>query len=429
MPRSYNPTKVRLRNCFIKGMRADLLINCIRLFETVCKPYFTAQISVIDPVNMINNLNLKAGDAVSFSLDAEVSGTIIAQTMLITSIQTEDNQENKRVTNYTIYCATFGFWRDKDSLVYRSESLVPASAMIQGIHGDYIRDWPLHIHPTIGLIANKEIGGYVVDGKHPFKAIADILDAAIGAGYATGSWLYYLRRVLPGTQNQYIIEPLEHSFRTASRQQQFWEKSTWGAEMEDVFSGGTIPADNAILDSKLVIKDKPGVPGGSRGSQGTLSVWEISKGFLPIGNFSAGGSKYGGKRGGVKNNHQNDERRNPLSTNQAINAVVENSFQAAVKDATNYLVQVPIQSGINVTVGEAVCAVLQPPTGDVFAPSTRPHPFMYVAECKHECYFDHRDIQATSTFRLVEGFTPGGGCTTLPETSQQSTISRAIVTS
>ena len=94
----FNPGKVRLRSCTIKGARVDLLINCIRLYETMCKPYFTAQIMVIDNINMINNLELKGGDKITFSFNAEATGQIVAQDQYILSIDGEEPSESLRAS-------------------------------------------------------------------------------------------------------------------------------------------------------------------------------------------------------------------------------------------------------------------------------------------------------------------------------------------
>jgi len=178
-PHPYNPTKVRLRSCHIKGERVDLLINCIRLYESMCKPYFTAQIMVVDPINLINNLQLKGEDEITFSFDAEQSGQIITQLVKILSIDDEQPSENLRKVNYTIYCASPGYFKDKHNLVQEADVLIPASAMVKKIHDKYIGDWPISVYNTTGLIAKKEIGGYQVDDKHPFKAIQDILDSSM----------------------------------------------------------------------------------------------------------------------------------------------------------------------------------------------------------------------------------------------------------
>ena len=224
------------------------------------------------------------------------------------------------------------------------------------------------------------------------------------------------------TSNLYVMCPLETLFASRGSQQDFWQKNTWGSEFEHTLGGGNPKSTTAIIAAKTVVKEKEaggrtGAASIARGMAGALNIWEIAGGNNPIANFTAssGGGGAGAssaaqnftsKRGGMANFHQNDERRNPMSTNQAINAVAENAFQAAVKDSTNYLIKVPIQTGINVTVGLGCDAHLIPPIGDVLSNRRNEiQPNMLVADAMHECYFDQRLLQATSTFRLVQGIT------------------------
>ena len=423
--RPFNPGKVRLRSCTIKGTRVDLLINCIRLYETMCKPYFTAQIMVIDNINMINNLQLKGGDKVSFSFHAEVTGQVIAQDQYILSIDGEEPAESLRAVKYTIYTASASFFKDKANIVQRSVVNITGSALAASIHEDYVGgDFPLSVHSSTGMIAQSDIGGYQVNGKKPFKAIQDVLDRSVGGGVSTGSWMYFMRRNMGGrndTSNRYVMCPLETLFNSRGSQETFWQKNTWGSEFEHTLGGGNPSSDHAIIAAKTVIKEKESA--GRRGGganiaktmAGALNIWEITTGSNPIANFtgSSGGggggaasmaANFSSKRGGMPNFFQNDARRNPMSTNQNINAVAENAFQGGVKDSTNYLIKVPIQTGINVTVGLGADAHLIPPIGDVLSNRrSEIPPNMLVADAMHECYFDQRLLQATSTFRLVKG--------------------------
>ena len=432
--------------------------NCIRVFESMCKPYITCQILIVDNNNIINGLNLEGGDQITFAFDGVVDSPspvgfrrinqtastggitssqpagvdVYSQTQYVLSIEGEQSTENLRTTIYTIYTAGISYFKNQGSTVQRSALNMTGTALACQIHNEYVKDGGLSCHSSSGMIAKDSGGGYQVDKKRPFKAINDILDSSVASGYSTGSWVYFRDR------RGHVIAPLEHLFSTMSAQERFWQRATWGAVFEHTLGGTneivgptTAAQDSfhAVMAAHTVVKEKPGT-GGRRGggniaaaAAGSLHIFDISNLFPAIssaaaaavggsiGGSSASGGAFAGKGGGMQNVFPHNENIRDLAANQLKNIASENTFQASVKDSVNYLVKVPIQSGIHVTVGKGADAQLIPPFGDVpggrsdlGGSDQRIGGLMLVADVMHECYFDQRIVQGTTTMRMVSGY-------------------------
>jgi hypothetical protein len=324
----------------------------------------------------------------------------------------EEQADAMRSIMYRINCASVSFFNDKANLVQRSDVNIPATSVASAIHNEYIGgDAPLRVlMPTLGLVAKTDIGGYVTSNKKPFKAIEDVLRRATYGAYKTGSTVYF-RDV-----NSYVISPLEHLFATMDQQEWFEQRATWGSRWQDVFE-----SIHAIISAKTVIDEKSNSGRGgaakiAAASKGALNIFDVSQGaeaimhqgqFAPnafSGSLAENVRRFArGKWGGIQNVRQIDTRRNPLSTDASINTLAENMFQAQVKDGVNYLIKVPIQTGINVTVGKGIYAKLLPPTGDQDSGYNAVGGLMLVADLCHECFFDGRLVQATTSMRGVQG--------------------------
>lgn len=403
------PTKCGLRACKIEGADVRRHIKSISIYETMCKPYITAKITVLDDNNIINTLQLRGGERVSFAIDAGF-GRIYESIQYVLSVDGESTSENPRTSLYTITTATESYFNDKASMVQKSDVNITATQAASQIHSEYIgKDAPLNVlMHSLGMIAKSDIGGFITSNKKPFKAIEDIIERAGYGGLATGSTVYFR------AANEYVIAPLEHLFKQMSAQETFIQSQTWGSHWTDTFE-----AFNAIIDAQTVVeKDKSGRGGMNNiaaAAKGAVNLFDVAKGTEAIkqagqiATDTLGGGLIGaaaqfakGKWGGISNVLQMDSRRNEVATDQGMNAVKENMFQAQVKDSVNYYIRVPIQTGINVTVGKGVDAKLLPPSGDLNKVYNAVGGMMLVADVCHECFFDSRERQGTTIFRGVQ---------------------------
>lgn len=407
-----NPTKVRLRSCRIRGVDVRLMTNKISVYESMCKPYITSIVTIIDNNNLINGLGLRGGEEIRFAFDG--GGHVYEATHYISTIKGEKSAENKRAMVYTINAISPSFFYDRANLVQRSDVNIPGTAAISAIFGEYLSgDRPLNIFPSLGMIAKSDIGGFVTQNKKPFTAINDIMKQISFGGFKSGSPVFFLN------QYEYVVAPLEQLLASVSAQATFEERSTWGSDWRHTFNTTHVVIDAATHDEdNEEASGRGGAMNIAAAATGALNLFDIAKGaeavpamfgqiggsFGGLGEAASGGIQkfVRGKLGGIQNVLQMDSRRNEPSNDQGMNAVAENSFQAQVKDGVNYLIKVPIQGGINCTVGRGINAKLIPPHGDQQRGHNRVGGLMIVADLCHECYFDNREVQATTTFRGVK---------------------------
>lgn len=408
------PCKVAIRGCWIRGVEVTPQIQGISIFETMCKPYITATISINDSGNIINNLGLRGGEQVVFAVDngMQNDNAIYESVQYILSIDETEINDNYRTMFYSIRTATEAFFNNRANIVQQSFMNIPGTAAAAAIHEQYVGgDAPLNIGmASLGLIAKTESGGYNTNNKKPFKAIKDILERLAYGGINTGSTVYFRDR------RQYVMAPLEQLFLTMGSQEHFIQKQTWGTDFTEALGGNDIY--RSIIHGTTKIDENKGKQRGAMGAvtaaaAGVLNMWDQNAGteavLMPFATAvitaaeGLAGSFAKGRMGGLPNVVQTDSRRQAPSTDQQINMVAQNAFQARVKDGTNYLIKVPCQSGFNVTVGKGITADLLPPIGD--ADGNRSQTVggqMLVADVNHECYFDDREVQGTTIMRAVQ---------------------------
>jgi hypothetical protein len=414
MPDIIQPCKVALRGCTIKGINVTPQIQGISIFETMCKPYITATISVNDSGNIINNLGLKGGERIEFAVDngMQNSKSIYDSVQYILSIDETEINDNYRTMFYSIRTATESFFNNRANIVQQSFMNIPGTAAAAQIHEQYVGgDATLNIvMASLGLIAKTESGGYNTNNKKPFKAIKDILERLSYGGIDTGSTVYFRDRY------QYVMAPLEVLFMTMGSQEHFIQKQTWGTNYLEAMGGGDIYR-SIIHGTTKVDEDKDRQRGAmaavSAAAMGAANLWDQNLGTEALLNAFATAAQgiagsvasqfTRGRMGGLPNVMQTDSRRQAPSTDQQINMVAQNAFQARVKDGTNYLIKVPCQTGFNVTVGKGITADLLPPIGDADNNSAQTvGGQMLVADVNHECYFDDREVQGTTIMRAVQ---------------------------
>ncbi len=373
----------------------------------MCKAYLTATITLIDNVNMVNGMGLKGGEPVTFQFDG--GGNSYDQDMYILTIDGEESTDNLRSIIYSITCASLSYFNDKANIVQAASS-ASATALASQIHNQYVGgDYGLNVKmSSAGPIGSPEGGGHQIENKKPIAAINELIRRYAFGGVASGSGVYFR------DANSYVISPLEHLFDSMSSQATFTQRNTYGSDWRDTFT------TTHIVISAMTKKDENA--NSSRGGGGALagagaqalSVFDPSAGIAAIsqGAKKTGLSAFGGGgpfSGGSQGVMQHDTRRAPMTAFQGINKVAEVAFRAKVKDGVNYLIKVPIQGGIDCTVGKGITALLVPPQGDQKkAGAQTVGGLMLVADLCHECYFDQRTVQGTTTFRAVQLSGSGG---------------------
>jgi hypothetical protein len=392
--------KVGLLQCTFNGLDTRALTHCIRIYETMCKPYRTAEVVLLNTDGQVNGLNPDVGDEIVFSIQ-DAWGQTYNMTSYVTAIPEQFTSNIIRQDMVTLGTVTGAFMRNKGSVVQWSGKNMPITDAIAAVHGMYIAT-PINVLlPSLGMIAGDNIGSYIASGDHAFKVIHDLCDRCTYGAVSTGSTVYF--------ENKYsaVVGPLEHILNTSAIGGDLIDSDTWGYDYRHIFGGGG--SEKQIIMAKIYHKD--GQAGGDAGDQVKQAKQQLTlfnqQTKFPIMNAvqSIAGNakllKHVGPFGGMSIKMVNDPQRNPQSNDPANSEMAENAFKSLIKDGTNYLIKFPIESGFKaqMTVGNRAEVTLRAPTVDSVHAVKGP---LLIADLMHECYFDNRELSGTSTMRGVK---------------------------
>lgn len=405
-----NLNKAGLPECTVKGADVRGITHCIRIYETMCKPYRTAEITLLNKDNLATQLfqaidgnDLGSGDEVVFTvMDSE--GKTYSMTSYLTAIPDKQFNEKLRQETLTLVTATQAFYQDRVNMVQAAYKNIPITTAAQQIHSEFIKSPLKIIMPSIGMIATDKIGGYQIPNIKPFAAIRGILDRAVSGSVKTGSFIYF------ENAKSHVIGPLESIFQQMSPTVHLEQRETWGSDYRHMF--GYDNAKNAIIQLKLYKKESNEGGGGkaAMAKYQAQSLVDIAARKVLVDATATAVSGIGGpvgmmarffvRGGGVQNSQLMDQARNPQAVDPSIKAKQEQLFQAMVKDSINMLVKVGLQSGFSFTVGEGVNITIPTPRA-LNLETDRMTGKMLVADLMHEAFFDNREVQGTSVARLV----------------------------
>ena len=386
-------------DCSVNGMNATALVQSLKIYESMCKPYRTAEITFYNNRSQLNLTSLKWGDPVNFAIRNSKGETYIMESYFTAS---SDDLTYDTVTEsmLTITTATVAYFKDQANRVQHSFKNIPATAAASQIHSQYIGTQLQVMSQSMGMIAQDSIGGYVVTNKSPFKAIREILNRAVYGSVKSGASLYFENK------RGHVIAPAEQLVNQLSPGVNLEQRETIGDDPYHMFGAGN--AENTILVSKLFTKDS-GIGDISateaKVQQTAKTVFE-QYGRHPFERFEKGNSSFGksalslfSKFPGVSTIEHRSEARNPKQVDPSIKTLQELAYKAYIKNGTNFLVKTTIEGGMKLTCGEGVNVVLMAPMLEPYASIAGR---LLVADLMHECYFDNREIQGTSTLRGVK---------------------------
>ena len=401
------PTKARFRKFTINGFDffGKGMLNQLKVYETIMKPYITAQATIIDNDNILNNLNLTGGESCSFCFDGN-RGPIYEQDLFVLSIKGEKSSQSLRTMIYTVELIGEAYFKDKKSLVQQSFKHIPATDAIKQIHNKFIgTDAPLRIlSDSLGAIAKES---HIVSSVKPFKAIADIRKMLNYAKYDTGNSLYFR------DAKSYVLGPLEQLFDELQNQNEFFQRSTWGISFLDLSR-----VENAIIAAIADVEFGSNGRGGLKDIAGVASqekkVFDMKAKKVIINKLASQikpgkviGDALGmlsevvqgvvGGHGGVANYMTMDSANLPAVTDGSNNSEKERLYAALVKNGPCMTVKVPIQSGMICTVGKGIKLNLLPPTGDLGVGRNLTSGQYLVHSLCHDLKTDDRMVNATTT--------------------------------
>lgn len=398
------PTNCRILGCTIAGTDITSLLRMTTIHESVCKPYITGGLTLIDSTNLVDNLNLQGGEAVSITFDSPPQSKQYSQTLYLHSVEDERpaQGQNHKALQYTFNLIGPEFYQDASNLVATSHQNQTVSSAIQQIWGQYIGT-PLNIlSSTIGMIGQKS--PYIAHNMKPLTAIEQLRKAAVFGSSNSGNSLLYRNA------QSAVLASLQDLLNGAGGGgNTFIQKDTWGVRFDDPQAYFQIIEAAALIDPKL--------KSGRFGTQDTAAaavqgqqVFDVFKG-VPVVNQIAtqvmgGLSNFqaaAGSLGGSLNNQTTNSSIFDPSSAPFTKTIAEKALSAATKDRPQITVKVPLQSGITVTVGNQANYQLLPVTSNVTIPSVNPLSGNWlVAHLTHNLVTTANKVSGTTTMQSIK---------------------------
>ncbi len=373
------PSKGSLLQCSIAGVNYHTLVNNdyvvnfnpqeLRIYEDNCKFYFTGQLIIEAQLNTFERYLAPQAEVV-ISFVSPPNPRIYTEKFRVYSYESKPREGDiKNSMVVTINLMGNEYFKDKSEQVQQNFSNIPATEAARAIHSKYIQEnggmkIPL---PSIGMIG-LQLHPHQVLSKQPSKAIHDLLDKAIFPVSSFGPGVYY--RDKPG----YVIAPLEYLIHSAPITGDFIHEPAQGANALAVLNG-----------YDRVIHFRPMAPPGEDRGGARKDLKKIVPGSLDvaIGNaFTGKGAGGTGYAGGVGKNIIDAFRQLPNIDKNGPGGyqAKEDEFIARLTYSPKYWVSVPLQTGIDVTVGNRV-SVTHPVSDEVFTKT------LWIARLIHELRF------------------------------------------
>lgn len=235
------PSKAILLECTINGIefRNNFHVQELRVYEDICKVYFTAQLIIEAHLNTFElYLNPGAEVIISFESPKTNAGSkIYTEKFRIYSYESKP-REGDLVGSMVVTISLIGdeYYNDKTNTVQQNFSNIPGTAAASQIHETYMSEnGGLDIRmPSIGMIGQDTYPHQVLN-KKPIKAIHDILDKSV---FAVKSCAPVYFRNKPG----YVMGPLQHLLETSPNTNKFIHSPGQGASLRD-----TLGAYNNVI--------------------------------------------------------------------------------------------------------------------------------------------------------------------------------------
>jgi len=387
--------KVRMIKLTLNGQNVLQYIASLSIYETIYKPYHTASLVVEDNNNVIENLNLKGGEPCEIVFDSG-EPSVYENTLYVFSLHGQKSRKSARSATYTIELIGPEYFSDRKGLVQRSFKDVPATSAIVQIFNEHIGGSLKVKMPSIGPISKE---GFIKSAVKPFRAIDDIKKFCNFGGKGNCMFFKDIKSC--------VLSPLGVLFDTMGTQEVFNQIVTIGVRWpEDILRERNmiIVAVAEVDISKSGRGGSDALAAASSQEQKTFDLQTKNK----TRNQSAGGGGgnfpgMGGNHGGFPNYSIMDGAHQPTSIDGAAKTVAER-LEAAKFDNNPWMrVKVPIQSGMNCTVGNGIELNLLPPMGDYnqYGKSDMSGKYL-VCDLSHDLVLVEKTINGTTTMNAAK---------------------------
>jgi len=393
----------------LRGLNVIEYTHCVRVYETLCKPYLTAHLILMDNNNLIDNLGIRGGEQCLIAFWSPPNQTVYTAQFYVLQLTGHQSPMNIKTQIYDIDLVGLPYFRDKGNIVEKASKQETATDAIQEIWGQYLDDGSgLNIPiPSQGMIG-QENSPTNINHKKPFAAIDELRKYAVFPDKSPSvffrdrytTWLWPFKALV------------EHG--EAGGPEHYIQKETWGADMLDADIYRAIIYAEADVD-----KNFNGEGLGGRGSamntskaasQGIIS-FDWFKGIMNNAEQAASmiggglGAGLGGMLGGSPNLMNFDSFRQKAGNAPHQKARDEQAQAAEAKNGAQLKIMVPLQTGINSTVGQGTTVSLIGALGDDLK-SYAQNPMSggwLVKDVCHEIYTDKRERNATTVMQLIRG--------------------------
>lgn len=415
---SLQPTKSAIRKFSVYGLDLTRHVNALSIYETICKPYITARVTVLDNENMLDGADLVGGEMFTTAFEAEGVNDVYQQNLQLLGVKGVKHNQSTRTIIYTMDLIGDTFFKDKSTVIQQSLPMMTATQAINRIHSQNFGSTLSIKEGSIGLLSKE--AAWNVHSYSPLKAINDIRREAVYAGVKTGSTYYYRDR------HGHVLTPLETLFKQGI-EESFYQKQIYGHKWpEDLV--GPEGVMYSIIEAAVELDEKRGGRTGQTdmpsvlnqsktGFDDTSKAKHVEKTTSAIEMGSAAGTSLAsmlsgilgsfsqGSQGGRNNWPIMSSSRRPFSTDPQSKIESESLYQAAMINGPIIKIRVPIQSGIGVTVGKMIFAKLLPPGGDFDTPSQKSYVGgkMLVTDLMHELKMDDHMMSGTTVMTCIKG--------------------------
>jgi len=390
-----NTGKGRFVTVLMNGINIKTYTNKVAVRESVCSHYLTAELTFFDTVNIIEKMGLKCDgtDWVLIHFDAVIKGQKIKSEYkqiynVISYKQVDGGPESVRTKVYEISLVGPEYFVDRSTLVVESVKHITGCALSSKIWKESGFPSALSIPVTDTMITEGD-EPYQINYMKPFTAIAQIRNQMYYPTFPTGNALLY--------RDYYseVLAPLQYLMDTKSAQETFVEKETWGTSWRDIFE-----TEHAIINAAAQTRSQSGA-GGTAKTVGSAAGPQGNRAFDAVaGKFSF--NKF--MASGAPTLHMNNSNRvNPMMDFTQKTAT-ERLYAAKCKGGPQWNIRVPLQLGINLTVGKGVHCDLLPVAGDQknFRQS-KYGGLMLVTDIVHEVWAENKPVTGTTTFQAIKG--------------------------
>ena len=407
------PTKSIVKHCYIHGIDITRHINKVSLYETICKPYITAKLTVMDSDNALDGMYLIGAEPVQVEFQPyDFVDNIYDANLKLHGIKGNQSTQNLRTVVYQVDLIGDVYFKNMASVIQKSLPLMTGTEAIRTIHGMSFGGGLTVLEESLGMLSKE--AAHNINSYQPLKAIADLSKKLVFGSVKSGSVYYFKNRFT------HVLAPLESLLAQSEIAGTFVQKNTWGASWpEDLYT-----AMSSIIAAKTEMDDTAGrmkmgeVLSATKQSQKLFDL-RSKKGLVDqmaetiggefgndfLGNLVGGGDSEGGVGGRNNFGVMNSSQTPSSSVDQSAKTASENMYQAAMMNGPIVTIKVPLQSGIKVTVGQNIIAKLLPPAGDLDTPPTSSWigGKMLVADLCHELYLDDHQMNGTTTMKCIRG--------------------------